>query len=48
MVTAEYPTAAVRPPYSVLDTRTTRDALGVQAMHWRARLRGVLQELQVA
>jgi dTDP-4-dehydrorhamnose reductase len=48
IATEEYPTAAVRPPYSVLDTRATRDALGVNSFHWRARLRGVLQELQVA
>lgn len=48
IATEEYPTAAVRPPYSVLDTRTTRNALGLTGMHWRARLRSVLQELQVA
>jgi dTDP-4-dehydrorhamnose reductase len=48
IVSEEYPTAALRPPYSVLDTRATRDALNVNAMHWRARLRDVLQELQVA
>jgi dTDP-4-dehydrorhamnose reductase len=48
IVTEEHPTAALRPPYSVLDTRATRDALGVNALHWRARLRDVLQELRVA
>jgi dTDP-4-dehydrorhamnose reductase len=48
IVSTEYPTAALRPPYSVLDTRATRDALSVNGMHWRARLRDVLQELQVA
>jgi dTDP-4-dehydrorhamnose reductase len=48
IVTEEYPTAALRPPYSVLETRATREALSVNAMHWRGRLRKVLQELQVA
>jgi dTDP-4-dehydrorhamnose reductase len=48
IATEEYPTAAVRPAYSVLDTRATRSALGVTGTHWRARLRTVLQELQVA
>jgi dTDP-4-dehydrorhamnose reductase len=48
IATEEHPTAAVRPAYSVLDTRATRSALGVTGTHWRARLRTVLQELQVA
>jgi dTDP-4-dehydrorhamnose reductase len=47
IATAEYPTAAVRPSYSVLDTRSTRSALGVTARHWRAQLRDVMAELQV-
>jgi dTDP-4-dehydrorhamnose reductase len=48
IATDEYATAAVRPRYSVLDTRSTRSALGVSAIHWRARLREVLREFQVA
>ncbi len=43
--TAEYPTAAVRPPYSVLDKRATEKLLGRSAPHWRAALRDTLREL---
>ena len=45
ITTAEYPTPARRPRYSVLDTRATRDALGIRAPHWRASLRRVLAEV---
>ena len=48
IATEEYPTAATRPSFSVLDTRSTRSTLGVTALHWRARLRDVMRELQVA
>jgi dTDP-4-dehydrorhamnose reductase len=44
ITTAEYPTPARRPAYSVLD-RSSLVALGVPQVHWRARLRGVLSEI---
>jgi dTDP-4-dehydrorhamnose reductase len=44
----DYPTAARRPAYSVLDKRTTLAALGVRTVHWRERLRTVIQELSRA
>lgn len=43
--TAEYPTPAMRPPYSVMDLTTTRAALGINPSHWRADLRAMLGEL---
>jgi dTDP-4-dehydrorhamnose reductase len=42
----EYPTLARRPPFSVLDTRTTRESLGMTAAHWRVNLRHMLGELR--
>jgi dTDP-4-dehydrorhamnose reductase len=43
--TAEYPTPATRPPYSVLDKSATWGALGRTALHWRENLRLMLREL---
>jgi dTDP-4-dehydrorhamnose reductase len=43
--TAEYPTPATRPPYSVLDKSATWGALGRTAPHWRENLRLMLREL---
>lgn len=43
--TADYPTPAVRPPYSVLDKAGTWAVLGQTPPHWRVSLRGMLQEL---
>ncbi len=43
--TAAYPTAARRPPFSVLDKSSTWAALAVEPIHWRANLRLMLQEL---
>ena len=40
--TADYPTAAVRPAYSVLDKRATEKLLGITAPHWRTALRATL------
>lgn len=40
--TAEYPTPAARPAYSVLDKRATEKLLGVSAPHWRTALRATL------
>ena len=42
--TEEYPTAARRPRYSVLDTRSLA-MLCIAPVHWRTQLRGVLGEL---
>lgn len=41
----EYPTAALRPAYSVLDTSVTRAELGLDGVHWRVALRSMLQEM---
>ena len=40
--TAEYPTPAQRPAYSLLDCKATREALSLQPQHWRAALEQVL------
>ena len=45
---AQYPTAAKRPAYSVLDADRTRALTGAPAVHWRAQLRKMLDELAVA
>lgn len=41
----EYASQARRPPYSVLDKRSTIEALGITPNHWRASLRTVLGEM---
>lgn len=45
ITTAEYPTPARRPSFSVLDTTATTAALGCVPAHWRATLRLMLHEL---
>lgn len=45
IATSEYPTAARRPPFSVLD-RSSLVALGLAPIHWRSALREVLKELR--
>lgn len=42
--TAEYPTPAARPAYSVLDKSLTRNALGYLGVHWRTHLRAMLND----
>lgn len=42
--TSDYPTAAHRPPYSVLDCSTTYAELGGPARHWRSALRTLFKE----
>ena len=42
---ADYPTRAARPSYSVLDKRATESALGAAAPHWRTALRATLAPL---
>lgn len=44
ITTADYPTPAVRPAFSLLDSRATRDALGQRPVHWRANLRRMLAD----
>jgi dTDP-4-dehydrorhamnose reductase len=44
ITTAEYPTPARRPSYSVLDKRSLA-AHGLTPIHWRKRLRAVLREM---
>jgi dTDP-4-dehydrorhamnose reductase len=48
IATDEYPTAARRPAYSVLDKRSLLAQLGVPAPHWRTALRAVLKEISNA
>ena len=42
--TAEYPTAAQRPAFSVLNHRKLQSVLGAPAPHWRSSLRKMLQQ----
>lgn len=44
--TADYPTPAARPHYSVLDKSKTWAALGAPAPHWRIPLRTMLGEIK--
>ncbi len=48
ITTLEYPTAARRPAFSVLDSRATVAALALTPQHWRAALRAELKELRNA
>jgi dTDP-4-dehydrorhamnose reductase len=45
IATAEYPTPARRPSYSVLD-KTSLTSRGLTPLHWRKRLRSVLGEVK--
>lgn len=42
--TADFPTAAQRPPYSVLDRHASWAALDVEPVHWREQLRHTLTD----
>ena len=46
IATADYPTPARRPSYSVLD-KTSLASFGLVPVHWRKRLRGVLGEMKI-
>jgi dTDP-4-dehydrorhamnose reductase len=48
IATAQYPTRAERPAFSVLDTAATRALLATPAVHWRQNLRMMLDELRAA
>jgi dTDP-4-dehydrorhamnose reductase len=45
ITTAEYPTAARRPHYSVLEKSDTLQRLAITPVHWRIRLREVMRGL---
>jgi len=45
ITTADYPTQARRPGYSLLDCTITRRALGLTRQHWRTALASVLQQI---
>jgi dTDP-4-dehydrorhamnose reductase len=45
IATADFPTKATRPRFSVLDTAGTRAAAATPARHWRTHLRQMLDEL---
>ena len=44
--TSEYPTAATRPPYSILDKTKIKQAYGLEIPHWEDSLRQCLSILQ--
>jgi len=44
ITTADYPTPAKRPAFSMLDWRSTAKRTGLTPRHWRENLRDVLQE----
>jgi dTDP-4-dehydrorhamnose reductase len=46
ITTAEYPTPAKRPAFSLLDCRSTRTQLNLIPPHWRVNLRKMLAELR--
>lgn len=46
ITTADYPTAAARPAFAVLDKSSTWAALGATPPHWRVNLRAVLREMK--
>jgi dTDP-4-dehydrorhamnose reductase len=48
IATHEYPTPARRPQYSILDKRSAIAALGLNPVHWRTKLRSVIESLVVA
>ena len=48
IATSDYPTPARRPSYSVLDKSSTVKAFGLNPVHWKTRLRAVIEELRSA
>ena len=45
ITTADYPTPAQPPNYSLLDCTATRRALELEPLHWRQALRRVLEAI---
>lgn len=45
LTTAQYPTPAERPPYSLLDCTASASVLGLEQQHWRHRLAEVIRVL---
>jgi len=45
LTTADYPTPAQRPSYSLLDCTASRIAIGLEPLHWRAALAQVLERV---
>ena len=45
--TSQYPTAAKRPHYSVLDCKTTIDNIGIKNNYWRYELEEVIKSLSI-
>ena len=45
IATADYPTKAVRPAYSVLDTSKLRETFGIELPDWQSALDDVMEEL---
>ena len=48
ITTADYPTPAKRPSYSLLECSSSRAALGLKAEHWRLELWRALQGMEAA
>jgi dTDP-4-dehydrorhamnose reductase len=48
ITTADYPTPARRPAYSVLDKSATWARFALRPVHWKTRLRAVIEELRSA
>jgi dTDP-4-dehydrorhamnose reductase len=46
ITTADYPTPASRPSYSLLDCTTTRSALQLEGQHWQEALKQLLLRIQ--
>ena len=46
IATADYPTPARRPTFSLLDSSATRAKLGQEPVHWRTNLRAMLKQEQ--
>ncbi len=48
ITTADYPTPAERPSYSLLDCVSSRKALELEGQHWRSALQDVLQQVSAS
>jgi dTDP-4-dehydrorhamnose reductase len=45
IATADYPTPAQRPAYSLLDCTSSRELMGLVPKHWRQALREVIADV---